>query len=401
MKLFEEHLGKDTIGKIYQKLSKKNDAQAILDTSFTTRFLGSKYILQFVVVLLGLIVGLSIGMINYETDGNATIALATFTDIELSFQVIEQVQRSAFLLDELFTYYGTNLQDIYSPHDGIKYGHPIFNTNDFETIYQMVFNSTEILASSWNSLIYGNVNKLNARPIVGVYTAVDNIIQGPSNCSKYLSEYNLPLTYENYNFYCVGLETTMASYLTLVQTTCEQIRNQMLQLKETQTNNSYPPNPLDVNVLVMSEVDVLELSIPLKNKLITFIETFVADASNESITLTACVSVLGIVWIGLSGFLVWKMISINLGVLQSTRMLFNYVPIDLLEESDILRNHALYYSFPNAISDKLTFQTKKANVNKSQSNSKGAYGIISSHVDGTLVMNENGVIELFNSACHK
>ena len=187
LKLFEEQLGKDAIGKIYQKLSKKNDAQAILDTSFTTRFLGSKYILQFVVVLLGLIVGLSIGMINYETDGNATIALATFTDIELSFQVIEQVQRSAFLLDELFTYYGTNLQDIYSPHDGIKYGHPIFNTNDFDTLYQMVFNSTEILASSWNSLIYGNVNKLNARPIVGVYTAVDNIIQGPSNCSKYLN----------------------------------------------------------------------------------------------------------------------------------------------------------------------------------------------------------------------
>ncbi|KAG2379476.1 hypothetical protein C9374_006593 [Naegleria lovaniensis] len=394
IKVIDKHIQKDIVGKIYQTASHKTEIETSLERTVTAKALSSNVIVVVVVIGIGLLIPFCVGMFFYEARLNAKAALFTFTNVGLSANIIGYLQQSSFLMTEMLTYYTLGRESFRAENGtklGLFYGHPYFKNHDFQTLYAKVLSTSNKLSDNWNELIYGDVNKPDDDPVIGLYSVLDELLKGQSNCSRYLEQYNIEMNAQNVLENCTGIEKVVTDYLTQTTQISEATRDFFLH--QTSTNSTM----IELD-LYMKHNDLFRFTIPMNRKLQIYMQEFVRSSVELRDSILISLSVIGFVLLGVLSSLLQKMLTNRSNVLQKTRMMLNHVPVDVLDRDDILRNLALYNAYPNIISEKIKSTTAKR---VSDSTSSSVSNLISSHVYGTIILNASGEIEIFNSAAHR
>ncbi|EFC40264.1 predicted protein [Naegleria gruberi] len=245
-------------------------------------------------------------------------------------------------------------------------------------------------------LIYGDVTKPDDDPVIGLYPSLDKLLkQGVDNCTLYLEQHNLTLTLKTKIQYCTGIDKVMTDFLTTITQTSENTRDFY-----TKQNAVFAANGtiLDPTEIFMEHYKLNVMSHPLNDKLLIFMNEFVRVSSELSLILLLIFTCLGFLLTAVIGRLILAMIKNKSNQLYHTRMLMNYIPVEMLDRNEKLKNVALFNSFPNALVEKLN---RKGKEGSSESGFNGVANIINSSVDGSALLNESGDIEIFNPAAHR
>jgi len=208
----------------------------------------------------------------------------------------------------------------------------------------------------------------------------------------YLSERNITETVESRLQNCLGIEKVVTDYLTQAAQVGELTRDYYFM----QLNSTIKSVSLD---LMLRHHELFRMSVPLNRKIQIYMQEFVRVSTELSINLLIAFSIIGFLSLSILSFLLMKSFTGYYQVLQQTRMMMNYIPLEVIDRSDILRNLVLYHIFPNMISDKLGKKGGTKDSNEVTFSSLSS--IIDVHVDGTVVVNEEGEMEIFNPASHR
>ncbi|KAG2385646.1 hypothetical protein C9374_003461 [Naegleria lovaniensis] len=390
MKLLERQTTKEMIGKIYHTLSKKTSVEASLDTTVASKAFKSKYAPLVVICFLSLLVPLCVGLFYLETFKNAKNALFTFTNVGLSANVIEHMQRNSFYLGELLTNFG--LKNYVDTID-VKYGSKYLSiAKTIDELYSLIRYETDMVAANWNELIYGDVTKPDDDPVIGLYPSLDKLLKSgvAANCTEYLASHNLTLNLKTSIQYCLGIEKVMTDYLTETTEVCEHTRNAYL----NQLNSSKNMDPTEI---FMEHNLVSMISYPLSDKLVIYMNEFIRVSGELSLVLLLVFSSCGLLLTLVFGKVLHSMLKNAADHYQQTRILLNYIPTDFVDRNETLRNLILYHQFPNPIMQK--FSNRRIHPGSSDDEGsvfKGVSNIINSNVDGSAIINAQGEVELCN-----
>ncbi|EFC42124.1 predicted protein [Naegleria gruberi] len=392
IKLFEKEIGKDVIGKIYQKLSSKNDTETSLSTSILTKFARFDAFVVISILVISMIVPLIVGLIYYETSFNITTALVNYVDVKSSFECAQTMMLSSFYTTEMSIYFAIPSLS-YSTKNLKYYGHPYFNSRSFSELSLEIKQQADTASANWNDLLYGDVNKTNDLPVLGSYPTVDNLLYGEKNCSLYLQQRNIPFSYDSFIEYCHGLENVVTEYLALTSEVTENTRDHYL----TQSRN---PNiiidPLDI---YLQHHDLFRMSLPLTKKLKSFVREFVDYASTLSTGYVIGANLFGLIFIAFLSFMIYTVMTNYWDTLQKVRIMLNYLPLDTIDRNDVLRNNVLYHSYPSIVEINVLNNSSKRSSNNTYLENLSEF--INNHIEGTAVLNEKGEVEVINVSAHR
>ncbi|EFC43412.1 adenylate/guanylate cyclase [Naegleria gruberi] len=404
VKIYEKHLSKDVIGKIFHSLNNKTtDTANNADNTFSLAKMKSNISTIILISLITLFTCASIAMFYYESNANAFSSSKVMKNVRLSIQAATIIQRIGFNSGEVMTYFvASEISNKISPlavnfKRNVTYGDPrLFNTvTNFNVLFDRVTTRLPTLSSMWSRLIYGDPNTGDDQ-ILGRYSDVDSLVtQGvSSNCSDYLQKNNITLTMESYMMYCVGLETLLNDYLTLIPQLLTESRKQNT-LQKAATPKGILLAPTDV---ALSHNQALRMSVALTNKFVTFMKVFVSSSSNPSFGVTivfACLEFLACLVI----FSLLYTIYMNYcGQLHSLRLMSQYIPVEVLERNETLRNFILYNN-TNSLSTRMKKKDKSSS--SSTSSISDLKNVFNSSVEGSIICNENHEIEFLNYSALK
>ncbi|KAG2373678.1 hypothetical protein C9374_011967 [Naegleria lovaniensis] len=402
VKTIEKQLTKESIGKIYQGLlnSQKTSVDASLDSTFLTKIYKSKLSIAIVVILLSLLVMMCVGIFFYEANFNASQAQVSFVNLAAASNVIAHLQYIGFYMEEVLAFYGQDRNSsAYTFKTSIDHPH-LKVAPTIEALQSKLLSEINNLVYNWNDLIFGNINLENDLPIIGLYPSVDKLLQtGVDNCTQYFEQNNLTNTLTNYYRYCVGIQSLMNEYITGVSEVAEITRKYYIaqqaalnttQLEEKETS------------IFLKHYTKYCMNLPLTDKLVLFMNEFVRVSSEMKLVMVFSFGVFGILSCFILGKLLHSMMKSGADHFQHTRMLLNYIPVELLDKNEQLRNLALYNQFSNPILDKLNASSSSSSNGSNDENSfTGICHIMNANVDGSLLINTQSEVELINTPALK
>ncbi|KAG2374465.1 hypothetical protein C9374_010749 [Naegleria lovaniensis] len=398
IKLFERFLQKDTIGKIYHSLSRRTDYEIARQVkSFSLSRLKPNIALPSIILLLVLIVFACVALMFVESYLNAQMSSMVLTNVRQTILTATGVQSVEFDVGEIVTYYAaseiTRPNSILAPSfkRRVSFGDlRLYKGKDnLDFLFDNVVNKSLMVSESFSKLIYGDLAQ-NAAPLIGMYPSVDKLITVgfDGNCTEYLQRNNIAFTYASNLLYCQGLEKVLTDFLSAAPQVSTDARKQYILQAEAAKNGTL----LDIVPTQMQLNNIFRMSLPLTTKFVTFISEFVKSSSQPSNTLVTIFSILGICGTCVCAFGA-HFISFNVwNQIHSLRMMLNYVPVEILDRNDNLKNYILNHSISFSKHDSVTTKSKDGD---SMSDLKL---IFNSSVEGTILSKESGEIELFNNA---
>ena len=164
-----------------------------------------------------------------------------------------------------------------------------------------------------------------------------------------------------------------------------------------QQNASEILNPTS---LFMEHYSLFTMSYPLTQKLVVFMNEFVRVSSELSMVFLLIFGCFGILTCFILAKILHTMMKEDSDHFFHTRMLMNYIPLELLDRNEVLRSVVLYNQFSNVVLDKIS-SSKRRGGNRSggsvESSYAGICNITNANVDGTIIVNKLGEVELCNA----
>ena len=394
IRVLEKLVSKDVIGKIYQVLNKKTQEEVSRKKSISQQ--QPKKVINWLLLIMSLSVVISVTMFFVETYLNCKSAQSAIANVGVSIDTIFDVEELGFSSNEVLTYVGferfTFPNELsYTFKRNVTYGDPWYwKGYNISNLRDVILEDTGVISQKWSDLIYGS-EKLETTTIIGKYSSVDKLITiGTDNCTDYMLKNNVSLSYASYQLYCVGLTTLIADLLSSSIQTIEQTYN----FQHAQNNAAKNGTILNPVALSLMHNQLLRQSLPLVTKMIQFIGEFVKSSSDALIAIVITFSLLGFNILIVTSYFINGTISDHWKQVQTLRMMLNYIPLDILDRNERLRNIVLFHSF----------QSSRGKTNKVFSSDKEYSGyskiskMIKVNVDGEMLCNIKGEIEQFNPA---
>ncbi|KAF0981041.1 hypothetical protein FDP41_012829 [Naegleria fowleri] len=391
-KLFGSQIQKDVVGKIFQTLSKKAESGAVHQRKkFSMSKASAKYVTLSLFMFSVIVVAVCVAFMFMESELNTKTSSLTMSKVRLSIQAATSVERASINIGETFTYFGasemTKSNSVLSHlfNRTVNFGDTkLWNTTNFDFLIARITRRTQELTRQFSSLIYGDASQ-GLTPIIGQYPAVDTIITvGTKNCTDYMQKNNISLTFTSNLLYCRGMEKVLADFVTLSSQVITDSRKAYLLQQDALANRTL----LSPAKLAMQHYTVFRGAVPLLNKFVTFIREFVKSSSQPSSIIVTMAGIFGIL-LTISSFVgIWYMFSNYWNHIQTLRLMFNYIPIEILDRNEILREYMLNHSV-NVI-------TKKKKSNHDDDSLHNLKVTFNSSVEGAIICSENGEMELFN-----
>ncbi|EFC50048.1 predicted protein [Naegleria gruberi] len=401
-KLFETQIKKDIIGKIFHNISNRLQNDAI----GSTRIISIDQIKPNLFVIFSCIVIVvstcaTIALMFTEAYVNGQEAINTMTRVRLSIQAGVNVERSAFSAQEFYTYFGA--EQFTSPTAPLRY--KLKRTvsfgdlrlwqarSRFDSLAAGVNDGIAAASDYMSKLIYGS-KELSLVPLLGKYPTVDKIISvGVDNCTEYMRANNITFIYATFKLYCQGLETVFSDFASTAPQLVIDSRKHYILQQSVISNGTL----LDPFTLAMRNNLLLRLSQPLIAKYTAFIKEFVKESSVPVFSVTISSSIIGLIVILSSVLVFCYMLSNFWSQYHSFRNMLNYLPIDVIDHNELLREFALHHkletNYPFLLRKKTAHPLDETNDEYSS-----LKVVFNSSVEGTMICKENGEIELFNSS---
>nr|CAG4713841.1 unnamed protein product [Naegleria fowleri] len=364
IKIYEDNLSKNVIGRVYHELGSKDD-DSVHQVSKNIMTIPKNFIP--VLLLLSIIlVWICGGLMYMETNLNFDNAKVTGQTITAGSFVLRYVHRIAYRVGEYFTFY--------SIPPGVPVNNPLLTTNAELLAYRLQVRSyvTEI-NNKFNNLVYGEYKT------IGRYEKIDDLLKGVANCT-------LPsnATFLEQFTSCFGLETMISMFSSQTSMLNDKLFNKEYQNKTTEAFKEY--------FLLSLMGDALSDSINY------FMNTFAKEASTPKLEIGIVFTIIGLIGLCVLNYNFYNSITNHYKHVQSLRMMLNYIPLNNLDSNETLRNFILHNQIPNKLTAFLQKQSKK---DLSHSDTSGIRALLNASVDGAILCNASGLIDLINPAAQR
>ncbi|EFC37349.1 predicted protein [Naegleria gruberi] len=230
-------------------------------------------------------------------------------------------------------------------------------------LHENLINVSSELLDLWNLLIFGDYTK-GQTPILLRYGKVDDMIQG-HGCSQ-LTNSTLKT--------CYGLDELVKAFVLSSHEINERV------------NNKGPNNYIQT---FDDLIDFYFRTNILTSNLFTFLDIFVSSSS-ANLVISILVFVAASIMMMVLTFLIHNSIEKTEQEVNQVRSLLNYVPVDNLDAKEELRTYVLHNSLPSLI-----------HRNHTDSNDDNVRNMLNAAVDGAVMCNDKGDIEIFNPAASR
>ncbi|EFC49455.1 predicted protein [Naegleria gruberi] len=366
LKLYEKVLNKNVIGKAYHDLGSNDDATIHLSKNI---FLIPKNFIPLFGFVCVVLVFLSFGMMYYETSVNVNNTHVSGSAIKDGTALIRVVHRMVYRVSEYFTYF--------SLPSGLPNNDPLLTTQTELIGYRANVKAylTE-LNNRFNMLVYGYGGK---QEVVGTYEKVDQLLKGVANCSH---------SYPNATFieefqHCYGIEKMISIFA-----------SDTAQLNERFWNAGFYNRTIEAYTLLFK---LFAMGDKLSDQMNIFMTTFVQYASTPSVTIISVFTIFSLLSLLLLNYQLYLSMVSHFSHVQSLRSMLNYIPLNILDSNEHLRNFILYNSVPNGLVELFQRKNKKQN----SGDSSNVRSILNASVDGSILCNESGLIDLINPAAQR
>ncbi|EFC47530.1 predicted protein [Naegleria gruberi] len=350
--LYERHLTKDLVGKIYQELGKNVDENST--TSFLKSFITKPKVFSFVCILsLAFLTILASSMMFLELRLNSDLGFSTMLSVRKTAESLVLAQSIGHKLNEQFI----------STLSSSIYNDPLLVNNSTMNLfrYEVRYNVTDF-RRTYNELIYG---KIGVSPtILGAIPKIDEIITG-TDC-----------TAGN----CTSLENTVDEFT----------------IKSSKYNEDLMKGVFSPEELILKNTVVDGLVHHLCVDLLEFLALFTIARSTPSTIIALLFGIFGFSAVVLFFGLLNKVFHNHWNDIFHLRNMLNYVGYDHLDSSDPLRNYALYNQLPG----KNIFK-KKNKIASAEGDESKVRNILNAAVDGAVLCNSACDIEIFNPAAQR
>ena len=209
------------------------------------------------------------------------------------------------------------------------------------------------------------------------------------NCTEYLQANNFTFNVQNYYSYCIGVEYMMSEFVS----TSSKVSELTKKFYKYQSTNF---TMQEISTLFFEHYTNQARSYPLSLKLASFMQEFARVSSEISYVSVLLFTILGTCISLIFCKLILSIIESNSNQYYYTKILLNYIPIETLENNERLKNLALYNLFSDPLSNKFSLKSESQS-DEGQGSYSGVCSVINSSVDGSLIINTEGEVELINT----
>ncbi|KAG2386921.1 hypothetical protein C9374_001956 [Naegleria lovaniensis] len=359
IKLLELYISKNIIGKIYHYLGKRgeSDEYAARSNNSTIRpstmVVGYGFALIFcTVICLSLLCAGTITISNY-----AASTIQSLSRITKTLLLLQKVQSR---LAELFLF---NKMDGSSALNDPK----LAKLTNFSTMYSEIHPLIQDLQQTWNTEL-SDLSKLPS------YNQYISSLTGTSQCNNTGN----PKA-------CDGLNNGITNFVMNSD-----------QLSELLQSDSYISSSKEV---FKNYLDSFLTATDTTNLLLEFLEYFIYLTAKPDMVIIIVFSIFGILETLIFGYFLYSSCNSHWRDVHQLRLMLNYIPWEILDANEKLRNYVLHYDLSNG----------KGFLGRSKMKDDGSGGdeetrvsnILNSAVDGVILCNEKGEIDLFNPSAQK
>ena len=308
-----------------------------------------------------------------NTKMNVDNAFVTTKGIQYGTSVLRVVHGITLIIGEYFSYMGlpkSNINDEYMTSE-----------EQLQMYHSEIKNLMDKLFSDWGYLIYGGGE---SAPSVGKYATVDIVIQGISNCSSFFNANSSDILTQWK--YCEGLENMISFLTTQTAKFNEQVFNPLFQQDIVTMFDMYLALFVNTNIL--------------SDRVLKFLSLFVEYTANPPLTLCIISAVVAYISLSILLFLMFEALESNRNQLINLRNMFHYVPVELIDSVEVIRNFILYNHIPGILDGKLLKRRRKNQVGVNDEDSK-VKSILNASVEGSVMADAAGFIELINPAAQR
>ena len=341
-------LPKDMIGVIYHEIDKKGEDVKYEKSNIFLRPKEFSLVVAFCIIF---IIAAYSGIIYFEISENVSTSTDNLTTVNQLSILIRAAHRLTIRLGELFAYFGcptgSPVNIVVSPSYVAQYR-------------QDARGFVSLITSSYNEVVYGNNN---SQPLIGRFSKIDNIINGPSNCTA-----DSPVEE------CSSLQTFISAFTISSSQMTEEFFNPTYQKSHS---------------LFYQVLKIYNMNDVLYARLMDLMNLLFISTSESFKVLTITFFIFGVIlYLLFSSLLLYSFLIYDRQI-TNLRSFLNYLPVDYIDSSEAMRNFIYFNS--------LTIFKKKIK----EANDDSLRNVLSSMVDGALLVNEKSEIMLFNLTAQK
>ncbi|EFC43302.1 predicted protein [Naegleria gruberi] len=367
IKLIEHEISKNIAGRLFHDLEKKvsDDVTVRLPKS---KLLRPKNIIIMLSISLMILMAVCAGLLYFGNRYNAEKIASSFISFRHATNSMFYVQRIAFAVTEQFTnkVLGGSLQ----------------SSEELYLMNQDLEENVQSLRENWNLCLYGDSKEVYTsimnRGILGLFSEVDNLIIGESNCT--FSEFRYSYNVSSKCF--LSLNSLLTDYMSLSTQFNSVLKVKNINSSDMDIVDQYAQATFLSNMITM---DVVEISSVISE-----------NYSNPAFEILITFSIVGSVSILLFSYLIHLYLTKYWNSIQEMRLYFNYISVETLDSNEALRNYCIHH----LVND--TFLLKRRNMNNTSLQDSKVRSLLNASVDGAVMCSgQTCDIDIFNPAAQR
>lgn len=365
IKTVDKCVPKDCVGKLYTQMKSSDEDNMVMNMKDSSPFKRPSFqILVFSILLLVLVIA-SLSIFLYRVKAVVGFTEDILNNINTSADVLSNANVALFDVGQLLS------QAFITANSSSINSDKIISDKEISGIYDDVDDVTDELFRDWSQLVFGNLTT-NDKPMLGIFPQVDRIITGECSGNETSTEQTQ----------CVGLNTLVSEFV--------------LSSYELKENVKLPKK--DPNAYFLTFQNMKNVAIQLESQLYNFVDIYLSSViNNEEETIIGFVSAFGLIFFVILGYGLFSAIETDCYETHTVRSLLNYIPIEILDGGEDLRNFIFYHQLYGSFS----LKSNKSKGTQSQDEESKVKCIINASVDGTVLCNHYHDIELFNPSCQR
>lgn len=345
IKFLTKNLPHDVAGKIFSQLEKKSDEEIdVKEMSFISKPETSIVIAVLITIAVTV---LCITLMFAEMNLNSSASETAIRHITYGVHILRTANNIAFRLSEMFSF-------LRYPYKFYLNDDRLMTKKELDDFHVQHKELTGIIADAWNELYYRNAFRM--------YDELAAILV-PSNC-----------TYPNITtqYSCLPMSDLIVKLISSANRFGEDLYYSNYQLID----------------LFTGLLKHYEMTSVLMDRMVTLFSLYTKLSSRPSFSITITFSLFGYLSVLGMTYFAYSLLTDFWRQKQQLRIMLNYVPVDDLEENEELKNFALF--------DELPSQLKFSRAKTDDKGDGKIRSILNSAVDGAILCNHKGDIELFN-----
>ncbi|KAG2382710.1 hypothetical protein C9374_005290 [Naegleria lovaniensis] len=368
LNLIEKNVSKNESGKIYHNLCKSYTVSE--ETSISPQknsFFYPRNMVVMLTFLVAIVVAVCAGLFLNQTLGNAQYSFESYVTMRDAYIALENTEYLIFYVTEDYTHTSFKNKTFFN--------YPPLVTNEFlDRVHSNISDRVAKIRFYWNMCMYGSNYFPDETLVIGMFETTDRMIHGDANCTfdKMISGNNCS----------IGIDNMVTLYLANSIELAEQI----------------DMSPIDRNRLLNKFLATRYLSLRVTDALLDFSEVFAQGAAIPSSTFITIFSIIGFISLFIISFLIYLSMRKHFISVQELRMLFNYLPVEVMESNENIKSYIVHHHLPDIFSTSSILQRRKSSSSEGDAKVRN---ILNACYDGTVMCNNKADIEIFNPAAQK